>query len=273
MDTNCAMGTDPLPPSDLTEDAFLAGRLRLRQFRRGHRSGHDAILLAAAVPAHAGDHAIEFGAGAGAAGLALARRVEGINLTLVEIDPALVDLAQTNAQANDIAARTILLDICANAAAFVDAGLPPDHADHVMMNPPFHAADRHRASPDEAKRAAHLDAGETLDVWIKAARRILKPGGCLTLIWRADELDRVLNVLQRGFGAVEVVPVYPKPGAAAIRVLVRAIKGSRGPLQMLPGLVLNDRQGRPTAAAEHVLQGRALGSGPCGETAREMLEK
>jgi tRNA1(Val) A37 N6-methylase TrmN6 len=267
------MGTDPVRPDDLTEDAFLAGRLRLRQFRRGHRSGHDAILLAAAVQARAGERAVEFGAGAGAAGLALARRVEGIDLTLVEIDPALVDLAQTNAAANGIAARAIVLDVGASSARFAEAGLPPDHADHVMMNPPFHAADRHRASPDEAKRTAHLDEGETLDVWVKAARRILKPGGCLTLIWRADELDRVLDVLGRGFGAVEVVPVYPKPDAAAIRVLVRAIKGSRGPLQICPGFVLNDRRGRPSEEAEHVLQGAALGSGICGETARGVLEK
>lgn len=245
----------------------------MRQFRRGHRAGHDAILLAAAVPAHAGERAVEFGAGTGVAGLALARRVDGIGLTLAEIDPALVDLAQTNAAANGIAARAIVLDIGAPAARFAEAGLPPDHAGHVMMNPPFHAADRHRASPDEAKRTAHLDMGETLDVWSKAARRILKPGGCLTLIWRADELDRVLDVLERGFGAVEVIPIYPKPDAAAIRVLVRAIKGSRGPLQILPGLVLNDQQGHPTAAAEHVLQGGVLGSEPCGETALGVREK
>ena len=102
------MGTDPARPDDLTEDAFLAGGLRLRQFRRGHRSGHDAILLASAVPAHAGERVIEFGAGAGAAGLALARRVEGIDLILVEIDPALVDLAQTNATMNGIAATAAI---------------------------------------------------------------------------------------------------------------------------------------------------------------------
>ena len=267
------MGTDPISNDGLTEDAFLAGRLRLRQFRRGHRAGHDAILLASAVPADAGERVVEFGAGAGAAGLALARRIEGIDLTLVEIDPALVDLAQTNAAANEIVAKVIALDIGTSAAKFVEAGLPPDHADHVVMNPPFHAADRHRASPDPAKRAAHLDAGETLDIWVKAARRILKPGGCLTLIWRADELDRVLEALGRGFGAVEVVPVYPKPDAAAIRVLVRAIKASRGPLQIFPGLVLNDRSGRPSEEAEHVLQGAALGSSICGETARGVLEK
>lgn len=267
------MGTEPACPDDLTEDAFLAGKLRLRQFRRGHRAGHDAILLAASVPARTGERVVEFGAGAGAAGLALARRVEGIDLTLAEIDPALVDLAQTNATANGIAARAIVLDIGAPAARFAEAGLSPDHADHVMMNPPFHAADRHRASPDEARRTAHLDAGETLDVWIKAARRILKPGGCLTLIWRADELGRVLDVLGRGFGAIEVIPVYPKPDAAAIRVLVRGIKASRGPLRICPGLVLNDRTGSSSEAAEHVLQGAALGSGICGETARGMPEK
>lgn len=267
------MGTDAAQPGDVTEDAFLGGRLRLRQFRRGHRAGHDAILLAAAVPARAGERIVEFGSGVGAAGLALARRIEGIDITLVEIDPALVDLAQTNAAANGIVARAIALDIGAHAGAFADAGLPPDHADHVMMNPPFHAADRHRASPDESKRIAHLDAGETLDVWVKAARRILKPGGCLTLIWRADELDRVLGVLERGFGASEVIAIHPKPDAAAIRILVRAIKGSRGPLQILPGLVLNDRQGRPAPAAEHVLQGNALGSAPCGKTASDLPEK
>lgn len=267
------MGTDPAHSEDLTEDAFLAGKLRLRQFRRGHRAGHDAILLSAAVPARAGERAVEFGAGTGVAGLALARRVEGINLTLVEIDSALVDLAQTNAAMNGIVARAITLDIGAPAAAFADAGLPPDHADHVVMNPPFHAADRHRASPDEGKRAAHLDTGGTLDVWTKAARRILKPGGCLTLIWRADELDHVLGTLERGFGAVEVTPIYPKPDAAAIRILLHAIKGSRGPLRILPGLTLNDRQGHPTPAAEHVLQGEALGSAPCGEMADDLPEK
>jgi len=267
------MGTNPVAPPDLTEDAFLAGRLRLRQFRRGHRAGHDAILLAAAVPAHAGERTVEFGAGAGAAGLALARRVEGIDLTLVEIDPALVDLAQTNAAINGIAVRAIMLDVGAPATQFVDMGLPPDHADHVMMNPPFHAAGRHRASPDEGKRTAYLDTGETLDVWVKAARRILKPGGCLTLIWRADELDRVLDVLERGFGAVEVVPVYPKPGAVAIRILARAIKGSRGPLQIFSGLVLNDRLGHPSKEAEHVLRGTALGSAIYGETLCGMLKK
>ena len=75
--------------SETSEDAILGGRLRLRQPLRGHRVGHDAILLAAATGARGGEHAVDLGSGVGAAGLALAARVPGLTVTLVEIDPTL----------------------------------------------------------------------------------------------------------------------------------------------------------------------------------------
>src|SRR5579871_6950670 len=89
---------------ETTEDAFLGGRLRLRQPKSGHRAGHDAMLLAAATPARSGDRVVDLGAGVGAAGLAVANRVRGIQLVLVEIDEALAELARTNAAANKAAA-------------------------------------------------------------------------------------------------------------------------------------------------------------------------
>ena len=102
---------------EFTEDAFLGGQLRLRQPKSGHRAGHDAMLLAAATPARSGDRVVDFGAGVGAAGLAVARRVAGIELVLVEIDQGLADLARGNAAANAIAAEVIVLDVTSAAAA------------------------------------------------------------------------------------------------------------------------------------------------------------
>jgi tRNA1(Val) A37 N6-methylase TrmN6 len=93
-----------------------------------------------------------------------------------------------------------------------------------------------------------------LETWLHAARRLLRPGGILTLIWRAEALGAVLQALGRGFGSVIVLPVHPAPKKAAIRVLVRAIKGGRAPLALLPGLTLNDASGRPSVAAEAVLR-------------------
>ncbi|RTL55448.1 MAG: methyltransferase [Bradyrhizobiaceae bacterium] len=247
----------PFSPHDLTEDGFLDGALRLRQPKRGHRAGHDAILLAAAVRARAGERVVEFGAGAGAAGLALATRIRGLDLVLVEIDEALAALARDNAALNAIAANAVVLDVTAQAVIFAEAGLPPDSVDAVLMNPPFNPASRHQTSPDAGRAAAHVDQGETLARWVHAARRILRPGGGLTLIWRAEGLGEVLAALEKGFGGVGVVPVHPGPDSAAIRVLVTASKGSRAPMELFPPLVLNDDTGQPTARTGLILAGRS----------------
>jgi tRNA1(Val) A37 N6-methylase TrmN6 len=244
--------------ADLTEDAFLGGQLRLKQKRSGHRAGHDAILLAAATEARAGDRVVDLGAGIGTAGLALAWRVPGISLSLVEIDPELAELARANAAANGISAEAIVLDVAADAQAFAAHGLVPDSVDHVLMNPPFNDSTRHRGSPDQARQVAHVATGETLDAWVHAARRILRSSGVLTLIWRADGIAEVLAALSRGFGSVSVLPVHGEAGRPAIRVLVRAVKGGRAPTRLLPGLMLNDESRVPKKEVMDILEGRAI---------------
>jgi tRNA1(Val) A37 N6-methylase TrmN6 len=247
-------------PVEVTADAVLGGRLLLKQPRRGHRVGHDAILLAAACPARARERVVDLGAGVGAAGLALAQRVEDSRVTLVEIDPGLAALAAENAQANGLAGRVsaVVLDVAAPARTFAAAGLAPESVTRVLMNPPFNDPARQRASPDRQRRLAHAGPDGTLGAWIKTGARLLRPAGTLTLIWRADGLAAVLKALNPGFGAVTVFPIHSKAGEPAIRVLVRAAKGSRVPMALLPGLVLNDSAGVPTAQAESVLRGGAV---------------
>ena len=242
-------------PGDVTEDAFLGGRLRLRQPKSGHRAGHDAVLLAAATPARPGERVVDLGAGVGAAGLAVARRIGGIKLTLVEFDEGLVELARANAVANAVVAETLFLDVTSGAEGFAAAGLLPDTADVVLMNPPFNDASRHRASPDKAREVAHVAAAETLDEWVHASRRILKSGGNLVMIWRADGIAEVLAALNRGFGSLMIQPVHGDAASAAIRVLVRATKGGRAPTRLLASLVLNDKAGRPSPEANAILAG------------------
>jgi tRNA1(Val) A37 N6-methylase TrmN6 len=242
---------------ETTDDAVLGGRLRLKQKKRGHRVGHDAILLAAATAARPGDRVVEFGAGIGAAGLALAVRVPEVDLTLLEIDPELSDIAVENIVRNGLErrVRAIALDVTAPADEFAARGIGPGSADHVLMNPPFNNPARQNVSPDPEKRAAHAASGEVLAGWLANASWVLHSAGTLTLIWRADGLAEVLAHLDGRFGDVAVLPVHGRAGAPAIRVVVRARKGSRAPLALLPGLMLNDGTGKPTAEAEAVLRG------------------
>jgi tRNA1(Val) A37 N6-methylase TrmN6 len=245
--------TDPV--LELTEDAFLGGQLRLKQLKSGHRAGHDAVLLAAATLARSGDRVADLGAGAGVAGLAVARRVAGIDLVLVEIDAALAGLARVNADANVIHAEVIVLDVEADAAAFAAAGLVPDSVDAVLMNPPFNDPARHRVSPDTARGIAHMATTTTLSKWVHAARRILKTRGTLTLIWRADGIAEVLSALDHGFGSLQILPVHGEARGPANRILVRATKGGRAPTQIHHGLMLNDEQGVPNRRVQEILAG------------------
>jgi tRNA1(Val) A37 N6-methylase TrmN6 len=245
-------------PGEFTEDAFLGGQLRLRQPKSGHRAGHDAMLLAAATPARSGDRVVDLGAGIGAAGLAIAKRVAGIELLLVEIDAALASVARGNAVANAIAADVIVLDVTSAAETFATAGLSPDSVDVVLMNPPFNDPARHRASPDRAREVAHVSTAATVGKWIHAARRILKSGGALTLIWRADGLVEVLTALARGFGSLAIQPVHGDPKMPAIRVLIRATKGGKAPLRIYPALMLNDESALPNKQVTDVLAGKGV---------------
>jgi tRNA1(Val) A37 N6-methylase TrmN6 len=242
------------PDADFSDDAVLGGRLRLLQPRGGHRFGHDAILLAAAVGARAGERVLELGSGVGAAGLALAARIPGLSVSLVEIDARLADLAQENARRNGLVDRVSAhcLNATAPAIVFAKAGLPAASFDHVLSNPPFNDPARHKASPDPVRRSAHV--GLDLRTWVATAARLLRPQGTLTLIYRADGLADVLTALGGDFGSIAVVPVFPKPNAQAIRIVVRSLKGNHGALALCPGLLLNEG-GRPTQAAEAILRG------------------
>jgi tRNA1(Val) A37 N6-methylase TrmN6 len=254
--TNCGPMTEP--PGEFTEDALLGGQLRLRQFKSGHRAGHDAMLLAAATPARSGDRVVDFGAGVGAAGLAVAKRVSGIELVLVEIDAALAGLARGNAASNAIAADVIVLDVTSAADAFAAVRLPPDSVDVVLMNPPFNDPARHRASPDKARVSAHVATVATLESWIHASRRILKSGGVLSLIWRADGLAEVLAALDRGFGSLAILPVHGDAATPAIRVLIRAIKGGKAPTRLHAALLLNDESAMPNKQVQDILAGKRV---------------
>ena len=248
--------TDKAPTLDVSEDAFLGGALRLLQLKSGHRAGHDAMLLAAATPARPGHRVVDLGAGVGPAGLAVARRVSGIDLVLVEIDADLAGLARANAAANELSADVIVLDVESSADAFAAAGLAPDSVDVVLMNPPFNDSGRHRISPNRARGIAHVATATTLANWVHAARRILKSRGTLTLIWRADGIAEVLAALDHGFGSLEILPVHGDVKAPANRILIRATKGGRAPTQIHPALMLNDESGVPDKRVQEILAGK-----------------
>lgn len=245
-----------------TLDGFLDRRLVIRQPASGaHRAGLDAVLLAAAVPSTARGHLVDLGSGVGVAGLATAARLPDVRVTLVEIDPVAAALARANGAENDAVIgdrATVVEGNALDAAGLAAAGLGTHSADVTILNPPFHPADRGRASPAAARALAHLAGPDDLSRWLTAAARLTHPKGLMVMIHRADELARILAAIGTRFGSLEVLPIHPREGEPAHRLIVRGRPQGRAPLRLLPGFVLHEADGRFRSAADAVLRGGGL---------------
>ncbi|MFC0340249.1 tRNA1(Val) (adenine(37)-N6)-methyltransferase [Paracoccus niistensis] len=214
------------------DDAFIGGRLILRQPARGYRAGADAVMLAAACPARAGERVLELGCGAGVALFCLGVRVPGLDLTGLERQPGMADLARQNAATTGIAARIVAGDLSA-----MPVELRAEVFDHVIANPPFFGPGT-RAPDNSRAEARHEET--PLETWIDAGLRRLRPGGWLVLIHRAEALDRILSALPGRAGATAILPLAARCGREAGRVIVAARKGARGPLRLLSPFVLHE---------------------------------
>jgi tRNA1Val (adenine37-N6)-methyltransferase len=231
---------------DFTSDGFLGGRLTIAQPKTGFRAGHDAVLLAAAVPAKPGERVLELGSGSGVASLCLAARVAGLSVRGIEFESELVELANKNAERNGVADRVSFAQGDA-----VRLALGGETFDHVFFNPPFHP-DTGQVSPIKARDQARRDQGDAVARWTLAALEATRTGGTVTAILRADRKDDVAEVV-RGRG-VTIFSLFPHAGEAPKRVLVRIVKGSDEPVRTAAGLVLHLADGKPTPEADAVLR-------------------
>lgn len=216
----------------VTHDDFLGGQLRLTQPRHGFRAGIDAVLLAAACPAKAGESVLELGCGVGTALLCVERRVEGLDLTGIEVQADYAALARANAATNGINATIVTADLTA-----LPADLRQRQFHHVIMNPPYY--ERASSTPAQDSGRDRALAGAQMSDWIGTGARRLRPKGSLTLIQRITRLPEVLAAATGQIGSISVLPLAARAGRAPDLFLMRAIKGGRAAFRLLAPRVLH----------------------------------
>jgi tRNA1(Val) A37 N6-methylase TrmN6 len=226
----------------------LNKQVRLLQPHGGFRTSLDSVMLAAACPAQSGDHLLDLGCGVGGAGFCVLFRVPDTKLTGVDIQEDHIDLARQNIDLNSMSGR----------AEFIAGdihGFRQPAFDHVICNPPYMESGTHTPSPTKAKATAHGHDETTLQDWLDAAFHNLKSGGSFTIIHRADQADKIISGLGKRFGAVEIIPLWPRRGVEAKRVIIRAVKDRKTPATLHAGLILHEANGDYTAETEKILRG------------------
>jgi len=239
--------------SKSVEIYVLDKKVRLLQpSEGGFRTSLDSVMLAAACPAQSGDQVLDAGCGVGGASFCLTWRCPDIRLTGVEREEPYIALARQNAVLNGVAERTEF--ICADIRYFDPS--PKPIFDQVIINPPYREAGDHTPSPDELRAVAngHQEDDLTLEEWIRAAHRLVKNGGGITMIYPASGVDRIIRAFGKMFGAIEIIPLWPREGEESKRVIIRALRDRKTPARIHAGLVLHHSDGAYTFQAEAVLR-------------------
>ncbi|MEC7576255.1 MAG: methyltransferase domain-containing protein [Pseudomonadota bacterium] len=241
----------------MPEIHVLDKKLRLHQPENGFRTSLDTIMLSAACPATDGQRVLDAGCGVGAAGFCVARRVPNLKLTGIDIDADFITMAQENITLNNFDPLDIEFH-CAEIDQFRRHEKPI--FDHVISNPPYLNAGAYKTSPHEKKAIAigHEHTGFTLELWIKALHRLVKPKGSITIIHRADHTDQIIKAFEHRFGFIEIIPLWPKQRRNAKRVIIRAIKDRKGPCTLHRGITLHTEDNAYTEEADAILRGNAI---------------
>ena len=244
---------DLLNGLEVTHDHLLAKQVRITQPKIGYRVGSDAVLVAASLTVRRG-RVLDLGAGVGGISLCIAKRLGGVQITAVEIDPVTAALARHNVAVNGMSQQMRVVDADVTAMPVVMA----NSFDHVVSNPPYH----HKAGtrPRHVARAvAHVGANTDLHDWVKAAVWAAKPRGRISFICRADRVAELIGLFDRaGAGETLLFPLWSRPMSPASRVIIQVRKAVNGPGAILPGLIMHNDDGGFTEAARRIMKGDGL---------------
>jgi tRNA1(Val) A37 N6-methylase TrmN6 len=243
-------------PGTLTEDAFLGGKLNILQPEKGYRAGIDSVFLAAAVPCAAGESVFEAGIGTGVAALCVIARNPAVHVTGIEVASRYTLLCEENAKRNGYAHNLKVIHADVKEALRRDLAHLPQHGSfsHAFANPPYFEEGKGTPSPNLLKAQAHTFGPDDLDLWVKVMHTMVAIRGTVTVVHRADSLGKILQAMDSRFGDIRIAPLYAREGTAASRVVVQGVKGSKAPMQLLPGLILHGQDSQFTPDAEAVLR-------------------
>lgn len=235
---------------DMTTDLFLGGKLKILQYKKGFRSGSDAVLLASFITGTNGTF-LEVGCSTGVSSLCLAARLPQAQITGIDVADQLVELATLNAQNNKLENQCKFL-----TEDIRESTLPKQSFDHVFSNPPYF--EPFSPSPQKDRAIARTQSFPLSD-WISACIKMAKPRGRVSFIYPTSHLHLVIQAME-GLGDIIIFPLWSDESLTlSKRVLISGRKNVKTGLNLHSGLILHHQDGTYTPQAQYILkEGKGL---------------
>jgi tRNA1Val (adenine37-N6)-methyltransferase len=242
----------PWNEAEETLDTLFGGRLKVFQKKRGYRFSIDSLLLAHFAEPHPDDRIIDLGTGCGIIPLILFFRKKPKQITGVEVQPSLADLARRNAVLNRCSSR---FQVWEDDLRKLGQRVKRESFDLVLTNPPYRRVGSGRVNPHAEKAIARHEVQATLEEVLQATHYLLKDKGHLVMIYPASRFAD----LMKGLSNFHLEPkrlqfVHSHEKDEARLVLVEALKEGHAQVKILPPFFLYDSDRNYAPAARKLFE-------------------
>ena len=222
-------------------DDLQCNGLRIIQNEKLFCFGMDAVLLTGFTRVKEGERVLDLGTGTGIIPLLLSAKTKGEHFTGLEISNSSADMARRSVRLNGLEQRIEIIqgDIKEAGELFAPASF-----DVVISNPPYMIGQHGLINSDLEKAAARHEILCTLEDVVRAAARLVRPGGRFCLVHRPFRLAEIIRVLS----SYRLEPkrmrlVYPYADREPNMVLIESVRGGNPRMTVEKPLIVYEKAG------------------------------
>ncbi len=198
----------------------LDDKMVILQKESGFRFGEDALMIAEFFSPLKEGNLLEIGTGTGIISLMLSKNQMIKKISAVEIQDEMAEMAKRSVELNNLGHKIEVINLDIKK---LNRG---NYYDYIITNPPYMKSLDGKVNFNSMKAISRHEITLNLDELVQESRRLLKPGGTLTLIYRSKRMVELINTLSKyNFFVKRVQNIFTKKGEKSKLFMIEAVKG------------------------------------------------